>query len=121
MGSAMLLARDRVERIGGLDESFGIFFNDVDFCLRLKEAGYRNYYCAEAVIEHFVGGSVSRAKPKMVWLAHVSMFRYFLKQERHRPNNLLKIPYLMRAYIAGALLIVAAAPRSIYHLLRKAI
>lgn len=121
MGAAMLIERDRIARIGGLDESFGIFFNDVDFCLRLKEAGYVNYYCAEAVIEHFVGGSVSRAKPKMVWLAHLSMFRYFLKQERRRPNGLIKAARLPLPYITGVFLIAAALPRSAYHLIRKVI
>ena len=120
MGAAILVARDRIERIGDFDESFGIFFNDVDFCYRLQQAGYVNYYCADAVIEHFVGGSVSRHKPKMVWLSHVSMFRYFLKREKHRPGStairLLRRPL---PYLAGLLLIIAAVPRSLYHLLKK--
>jgi len=122
MGAAMLISRSCVDDVGPLDESFGIFFNDVDFCLRLDRAGYTNYYCAEAVVEHYGGGSVSRRKAKMVWLSHGSMFRYFLKQEQTHGG-----PWAVKAirrplpYIAGFLLMAAAIPRSLYHLVRKVI
>jgi len=116
MGAAMLVERRCIDRVGALDESFGIFFNDVDFCRRLQQAGYTNYYCAQAVIEHFAGGSVSRQKPKMVWLSHFGLFRYLQKWEwqSHRPAwlRLARLPLL---YLTGLALLLAAVPRSIYH------
>jgi len=120
MGAALLVSRGCVDDVGSFDESFGIFFNDVDFCRRLDRAGYTNYYCAEAVIEHHVGGSVSRRKPKMVWLSHYGMFRYFLKQERLRDDSAL-IGLIRRPlpYLAGAALMIAAVPRSLYHLFKR--
>lgn len=120
MGAAMLVSRQAIETIGMLDESFGIFFNDVDFCHRLHRAGYANYYCAEAVIEHYGGGSVSRRKPKMVWLSHYSMFRYYLKQENARKASII-VRILRRPlpYLAGVALVLAAIPRSLYHYLKK--
>lgn len=122
MGAAMLISRACIDDAGMLDESFGIFFNDVDFCRRLHDAGYCNYYCAEGVIEHHVGGSVSRRKPKMVWLSHYGMYRYFLKQERIRQGKaaarFIRSPL---PFAAGLLLMLAAVPRSFYHLLRKII
>jgi GT2 family glycosyltransferase len=121
MGAVMLVGRDMIDEIGVFDESFGIFFNDVDFCRRAREAGYTNHYCAEAVVEHFVGGSVSRRKAKMVWLSHAAMFRYFLKQEKAVPSTPLRLVRLPLAYLAGAALVAAAVPRSLYHLIRKLI
>ncbi len=122
MGAAMLVSRSAVDDIGLLDESFGIFFNDVDFCRRLHDAGYINYYCADGVIEHHVGGSVSKRKPSMVWRSHSGMFRYFLKQERTRDGAALtKLLRRPLPYAAGLLLMLAAVPRSGYHLLRKII
>jgi GT2 family glycosyltransferase len=122
MGAAMLVSRNCIEDVGTLDESFGIFFNDVDFCRRLQDAGYVNYYCADGVIEHHIGGSVSRHKPKMVWLSHYGMYRYFLKQERMRSGPAIT-RFIRRPlpYVAGLLLMLAAIPRSLYHLLRKII
>jgi GT2 family glycosyltransferase len=122
MGAAMLVAQKTIQSIGPLDESFGIFFNDVDFCCRLYRAGHTNYYCAEAVIEHYGGGSVSRRKPKMVWLSHYSMYQYYLKQEKTYPRpKIVKILRFPLPYLAGLLLMLSAVPRSLYHLLRKII
>ncbi len=44
MGAAMMFRRDVLESVGYLDESFGLFFNDVDFCRRTREAGCINIY-----------------------------------------------------------------------------
>ncbi|MCK5125783.1 MAG: glycosyltransferase family 2 protein [candidate division Zixibacteria bacterium] len=120
MGAAMLLKRECINNIGLMDESFGIFFNDVDYCERLEIAGYRNYYCCEAVLEHYQGGSVSRQKPKMVWLSHGGMFKYFVKYEkRRRSGRFSRIIRLPLSLIAGLLLFISAIPRSVYHWLRK--
>jgi GT2 family glycosyltransferase len=122
MGAAMLVSRSAIDDVGMLDESFGIFFNDVDFCRRLHDAGYVNYYCADGVIEHHIGGSVSKRKPKMVWLSHTSMFRYFLKQEKRCEGSVfIRLVRWPLPYAAGIVLMLAAVPRSAYHLLRKII
>jgi GT2 family glycosyltransferase len=122
MGAAMLVACERISEIGAFDESFGIFFNDVDFCRRLSLAGYSNYYCAEAVIEHYGGGSVKRQKPKMIWLGHIAMFKYFRKQEKLREASfLIKLLRMPLPYCAGLMLLPAAIPRSIYHMIRRVI
>lgn len=122
MGAVMLIHRDRFAQVGLLDETFPMFFNDVDFCRRLSAAGFKNYYCFDAVVEHYVGGSVSRHKPRMVWLAHRAMYRYFVKVERERGggriSKVLRFPF---PHLAGLLLYLAAIPRSLYHLIRKLI
>lgn len=122
MGAAMFLARSCLDEIGVLDESFGIFFNDVDFCRRLHEAGFVNYYCTEAIIEHYGGGSVSRHKARMVWLSHIGMFRYLRKWERRRKTLFLfKILNLPSLYLSGLLLVLTAIPRSLYYYCRSLI
>jgi N-acetylglucosaminyl-diphospho-decaprenol L-rhamnosyltransferase len=122
MGAAMLVSREVIDKIGNLDESFGIFFNDVDFCYRLHQAGDINYYCYEAVVEHYGGGSVSRHKPKMVWLSHYSMFKYYLKREKTRQGApAIKIIRRSLPYLAGVGLMLVAVPRSLYHWVRKII
>lgn len=122
MGAAMLVPQTAVADVGPMDESFGIFFNDVDFCRRLQEAGYVNYYCVDGVIEHYVGGSVSRRKARMVWLSHIAMFRYLKKWERRRrAKGIIRVLRAPLPYLAGSLLILAAIPRSVYHYYRASI
>ena len=54
MTAACLLVRKAVyEQVGGLNETeLRVAFNDVDFCLRLREAGYRNVWTPYAELYH---------------------------------------------------------------------
>jgi GT2 family glycosyltransferase len=51
--ACMLVARSKFEEVGGFDEeNLAIAFNDVELCLRLREAGYRNLWTPYAVLWH---------------------------------------------------------------------
>ncbi|MEZ5360277.1 MAG: glycosyltransferase family 2 protein [Candidatus Zixiibacteriota bacterium] len=119
MGAAMLLHRSCIDDIGLMDESFVIFMNDVDYCERLIEAGYTNYYCYDAVIEHYQGGSTKRHKPKMIWLSHMGLYAYFRKVENKRPSKIIKFLRRPLLWVSGLALVLYATPRSLYHYLRK--
>jgi hypothetical protein len=54
----MLVRRSVFEEMGGFDEVFAVAFNDVDFCIRLGQAGYRLLYTPHAELTHYE--SVSR-------------------------------------------------------------
>jgi len=56
-GACMLLRRDAFERVGGFDERFFLYAEDVDLCLRLRQGGGKLLYVAEAVVEHDRGAS----------------------------------------------------------------
>lgn len=57
-GACLLVKKSIFEEVGGLDESFAISLNDVDFCLKLREKGYLNVFTPFAELYHFE--SVSR-------------------------------------------------------------
>ena len=49
-----MLRRDVVEEVGPLDEvNFKVAFNDADYCLRIRERGYRIIYTPHAVLHHY--------------------------------------------------------------------
>jgi GT2 family glycosyltransferase len=50
--ACMMMRRDVFDRVGGFDESLAIAFNDVDLCLRVRGAGYRNVYLPHVVLYH---------------------------------------------------------------------
>jgi GT2 family glycosyltransferase len=61
-GAALMIRRALFQRLGGLDEEkLHVSYNDLDLCLRAMAAGYRNLYCAEAVLVHHE--SKSRGAP----------------------------------------------------------
>ena len=56
--ACLLVRRSIYDEVGGLDESLAVAFNDVDFCLRVHRAGYRNFWTPYAELIHHE--SVSR-------------------------------------------------------------
>lgn len=60
--ATLVVRKTLFNEVGGFDaENFAVNYNDVDFCLRLLMAGYRNLYCPEAVLLHHE--SKSRGAP----------------------------------------------------------
>ena len=51
-GACMLVSRAKFEQVGGFDEAFDINYNDTDFCLKLRQAGYRNVVEMNAELLH---------------------------------------------------------------------
>jgi GT2 family glycosyltransferase len=99
---AFLLFRKRVwERLGGFDEAFyPIWFEDVDFCKRVREAGYKIVYDPAVKARHQGGNSV-RSLPgecrELYW--YVSLLRYASKH--FRP---LSFRLVSAAVVPGAIL-----------------
>lgn len=58
--ACLVVRRELFERVDGLDERLQVAFNDIDFCLRLREAGYRNLWTPFAELYHHE--SASRGK-----------------------------------------------------------
>lgn len=74
-GAAMLIPRTLFFGMGGFDESYVRgYFEDVDFCMKLHDAGYEVWYCAETVMTHKVGSSMAAAlqTPDQTFKASVS-------------------------------------------------
>lgn len=57
-GACLMVSKALFEKVGGLDESFAVSLNDVDFCIRLREMGYLNVFTPFAELYHYE--SVSR-------------------------------------------------------------
>jgi GT2 family glycosyltransferase len=51
-GACMLVHREVFEELGGMDEELEVAYNDVDFCLRLRHAGWRIVFVPDAVLYH---------------------------------------------------------------------
>jgi len=58
--AVLLLRRSVLERVGLFDEELWLFYNDVDLSRRIRAAGFRTHYLAEAKVVHHVGGSTSK-------------------------------------------------------------
>jgi len=57
-GACLMVKKSCYEEVGGLEESFAVSLNDVDFCLKLRKAGYLNIFTPFAELYHYE--SISR-------------------------------------------------------------
>ncbi|MCX6136214.1 MAG: glycosyltransferase [Ignavibacteriales bacterium] len=60
-GSFMMVRRDVYEKIGGLDETFFMYGEDLDWCYRVQQAGWKVFYVPVTSIIHYKGESTRRS------------------------------------------------------------
>jgi GT2 family glycosyltransferase len=85
LGAAFALRRDAVEGVGGFDESFFLYYEEVDLCLRLRLTGWDVHFTPDTTVTH-VGGASSdqrRAEMSVQWFLSVRRF-YRLHYSRLR-------------------------------------
>jgi N-acetylglucosaminyl-diphospho-decaprenol L-rhamnosyltransferase len=62
IGAFYLVRRELFETLGGFDEGYFVYFEDLDFSLRARKAGWRSFYLASARAYHRGGGSSEQVK-----------------------------------------------------------
>jgi GT2 family glycosyltransferase len=50
--ACLVIRKELYEKVGGFNEDLSVAFNDIDFCLKIREAGYRNLYTPYAELYH---------------------------------------------------------------------
>ena len=78
-GAALLMARKDFEALGGFDEDFFLYSEDVDLCYRLGERGRKVFYYPLAAIQHKIGGSSGKKRFRALWERHRSMYVFYRK------------------------------------------
>lgn len=92
-GAAMCIRREAWEGVGGFDEGYFMYAEDMDWCLRAREAGWRICYVPEAVVVHRIGRSSDQRATAMVLEFHRSMARFYWKHHARRwPRGLRWVP-----------------------------
>ena len=100
---AFIFTRKKVlDEIGFLDETFFMYGEDVDFCYRIKSAGWKIVYYGKDKITHFKGASSKKQRPKLIYEFYRAMYIYYKKHHAHESNFLVNIV----VYLGIALLCV---------------
>jgi len=84
MASAFMVPRRVIEQVGPMDTRFPIFFNDVDWCYRIKAAGWKIYFTPEARMLHYGGQSTRQVRRAMIWQSHLGLYRFYRKHYRRQ-------------------------------------
>lgn len=87
-GAAMMFRRTVYEKIGGLDERFFMYGEDLDFCKRVYDNGWITMYLADAKITHLGGVSSGKRRTKSLINFYDAMWLYY-KKHFGKKNNFL--------------------------------
>jgi GT2 family glycosyltransferase len=79
MGSFLMARKEVFVKTGPLDELFFLYCEDVDWCMRAKNTGFKIYYFPEAAVTHQKGGA-SRKESYKATVEHHKSLRYFYKK-----------------------------------------
>jgi len=100
-GSFMLMKREVYEKIGGLDEQFFMYGEDLDWCYRVQKAGWKVFYVHDTTIIHYKGESTKRSSLDETKVFYSAMHLFVKK---HFASSLLVEIILRTAIIFRQLL-----------------
>lgn len=119
--ACMLVRRSVYEHVGGFDEGFFMFMEDIDLCARIRATGMEILYTPRASAVHHLGGSQSNVRTSMLLEGERSARRYFLKHYGRRSVSALRALSVFEAILrsaawAPALLFPRRRPQAIQRL-----
>ncbi len=88
MGAALMTRRSILEQLGGMDEAFFMYYEEVDLCYRIKQAGWRIVFTPEPVITHRGGQSVGQIPVRRRIMTLKSILTFLRK---HRGRNATRL------------------------------
>ncbi len=109
-GACLMARREAIEQVGGMDEAFFMFNEDVDWCRRMRLGGWSITYVPSAEVVHHIGASRGRVAPRVIVERHRGMIHYFHKHHPAHPVVAFFADSLIMAR-AGVMLAVNALRR----------
>ncbi|MEA2645283.1 MAG: hypothetical protein QOE92_366 [Chloroflexota bacterium] len=101
-GACLLVRASAFAEVGGFDESFFMYGEDLDLCRRLRAAGYKGLYMPSARAVHLKGEASQKQSRAMLVEFHKSMWTYYRKHEARRR------PWVVSGAVAAGIAGVAA-------------
>jgi N-acetylglucosaminyl-diphospho-decaprenol L-rhamnosyltransferase len=110
-GALVFLRRSAVDSVGGWDERYFMYMEDVDLCWRLRRIGWRVAYEPGGSATHVQGASTAAHPYRMIAEHHRSAYRFAARRWRG-PRRLLLAPAACFLALRAALDMVARALRT---------
>ena len=102
-GAFMIVPKYILNTIGGFDEDFFMYGEDIDLSFRIQEAGYKNWYFAESCIIHFKGESTKKGSLNYVKMFYKAMSIFVKKHYRSHRARLFSFFIHIAIFIRASL------------------
>jgi GT2 family glycosyltransferase len=98
-GAFMLVRRSAIEQVGLLDEGYFMHCEDLDWCVRFREAGWKIIFVPHATAVHKKGSSSRRRPIRVELYKHRGMIRFYRKFFRYRYPSILMWTVILAVWI----------------------
>jgi GT2 family glycosyltransferase len=85
VGAFMFVRSEAIDHVGLLNETFFMYGEDIDWCYRIKTAGWKIIYYSDAKIIHYKGASSKKQKTKLIYEFHRAMNIFY--DEHYKNQN----------------------------------
>lgn len=104
-GAFMMVSKKVLDKLGGFDETFFMYAEDIDLSYRIQKAGYLNYYFAESTILHFKGESTKKETLQYIQTFYGAMILFVKKHKGIFMSNayasVIKAVIALKSIVAG--------------------
>ncbi|WP_434701945.1 glycosyltransferase family 2 protein [Pseudomonas sp. D1-36] len=108
-GACMLVKREAIESVGLWDEDYFLHCEDLDWCMRFHQAGWRVLFVPHARVMHVFGGC-SRHRPYFVeWHKHLGFLRFYRKFFRRKYPTVLWVSVIIGVWLRFGLVVLRHA------------
>ena len=90
LGAAMMLRREVIQEVGGLDDDYFLYSEEKDWCFRIWQSGHKVYFLPEARVIHYGGQSATQTRRRSVRELYRSLMLFVEKHYSPSYANLLK-------------------------------
>lgn len=97
-GACMFARASAYWEVGGLDKDFFAHMEEIDFCWRLKNLGYRVMYCGNAAVFHVGGGTLPKSAPQKTYL---NIRNNLIMLYKNLPDSELHSVFFKRFFLDG--------------------
>lgn len=112
-GAYMFMAKEALDKVGLLDETFFMYGEDIDLSYRIQLGGYKNYYLSDTTIIHYKGESTKKGSINYVYVFYKAMVIFANKHFKHSYSQLFGFCIYTAIYFRMALSLVKRAVKTL--------
>ena len=113
-GACMLVKRDVMEDVGLWDEGYFLHCEDLDWCMRFRQKGWKILFVPDARISHALGACSRSRRVFVEWHKHKGMLRFYRKFFRHQYPGVLMGLVVAGVWLRFGLAVVYLTARRVF-------
>lgn len=113
-GACLLVRRDAVDDVGLWDEGYFLHCEDLDWCMRFRQKGWKIWFVPDARIYHALGACSQSRRVFVEWHKHKGMMRFYRKFFGHQYPGVLMVLVAAGVWLRFGLVVTAITVRRVF-------